>query len=192
MYRHLSPLVTPTVSNTTSLLFLAIAILSFTTQYITGFHLANICNTICLISLVASFVTLVSLSNQATGTHDVLQTLAPSPSTCTPRLPPPPHSFLLYPDVQGASLYGDIFRRGSLLNPRPRFIPRSHVRRILSRYGLSTACTRGCYLTVVRRFRSRSFNLVTAGRAFRRRSCGAHRPAKGPRHRSRHQIFNSQ
>ena len=139
MYRRLlSPLVTPTVSNTTSLLFLAITILSFTTQYITGFHLTNICNTICLIFLTASFVTRVSSSNPATGIHDALQTLAPSPSTCTPRLPPPPHGCLLYPDVQGASLYSDTFRGGSLLNLRPRFISRSHVRRIFSRYGPST------------------------------------------------------
>ena len=137
MYRRLlSPLVTPAVSNTTSLLFLAITILSFTTQYITGFHLTNICNAICLIFLTASFVTRVS--NPATGIHDALRTLAPSPSTGTPRLPPPPHSYLLYPDVQGASLYSDTFRWGSLLNLRPRFISRSHVRRIFSRYGLST------------------------------------------------------
>ena len=117
MYRFLrSPLTTFIVSNPTSLLCLTIAILSFTTQYAPGFHLVNICNTICLTILTAFITTRTPSPNPATRTSDASQTHSPSPPSCVPQLPPTPDRCMLHHSVEGGCPGGKRFGRGSHLS----------------------------------------------------------------------------
>ena len=107
MHRHLlSFLITLVISNTISLSCLVIAILSFTTKYVLGSHLTNMCNTTCLIFLTASIIrSRMPSPNPTTRVPDALQTLSPSPSARTPL--PLSHSCLFHPDAQGGSLCGN-------------------------------------------------------------------------------------
>ena len=108
MHRHLlSFLISLVISNTISLSCLVIAILSFTTKYVLGSHLTNMCNTTCLIFLTASIIrSRMPSPNPTTRVPDALQTLSPSPSARTPPLPLS-HSCLFHPDAQGGSLCGN-------------------------------------------------------------------------------------
>lgn len=184
MHRHLlPPFIAPTASNTISLFCLAIAILSFTTQYILNLHLTNMCNTICLIFLAASIATRMPPSNPVTRVPDDLQTLLPSPSIGTPPSPLTPHDFLLCPDAQGAHLYGNGFRTGVY----PLNLDPNSFLDLTSEESFQGTVSRWPVFhreLIAPRFRFRSLDLIAGGRAFRRRSHRAHQPTKGLRHRS--------
>ena len=107
MSRYLPPpLITFAASNPISLFCLATSILYFTAQYIPGSHLANMCNTICLIFLTTLIAARTLPFNHATQPPDALQTLSPSLSTYAFPLSPTPHSSLLLTNAQGRRLCG--------------------------------------------------------------------------------------
>jgi hypothetical protein len=109
MYRYrLSPLVAFAISNPISLIYLVIVILSFTTKYVHGSHLIDICNRICL-TFLAAFAT-----NQTASPHPTIRPseysykTARSPPTRVSPLHPTPHQFLPYADTQDASLSNSV------------------------------------------------------------------------------------
>ena len=112
-----SPLMTFMVPNPTSLLCLSIVILSLDTQYTPGFHLINICNTICLTFLTVYIATRTISPNP---TSDVPQIRSPSLPSRTPPSPPSPHHCTLHPSVEGwcECSKGNRPRRGLTFNPQ--------------------------------------------------------------------------
>jgi len=114
-----SPLMTFAVSSPTSLFCLTIVILSLNTQNIPGFHLINICNTICLTFLAVYITTRTTSPNPAS---DVPQTYSPSPPSRTPPSPPTPRHRTLHPGVEGrcGRDRANRSRRGLTLKPQTK------------------------------------------------------------------------
>ena len=103
MYRcRMSPLVAFAASNPIPLFYIAIAILSFTTEYVHSSYLIDICDTIWLIFLTASADVLPPLLNNDTRTSDPSRTISPSPSIRILFLHTP-HQSLPHADEQGAN-----------------------------------------------------------------------------------------
>ena len=105
VYRYrMSPFVAFMASHPTSLLYLAIVILSCATQYTLGLHLIDICNTIWLIFFTAFPASRRPSPDTTVEVSASPQTISPPPSTGTPPLLLTPHPSLLEVEVQGANL----------------------------------------------------------------------------------------